>query len=84
VRVVGALTPQAETAASDAIRQAAETATSMKEKIALFQLFGMVSELLKAERGFNEAVANHEMLTKLLEEGRRRRRHGVASTAPIR
>jgi hypothetical protein len=68
VRVVGALTPQAETAASDVIWQAAETATSVKEKIALFQLFGMVSELLKAERGFNEAVANHEMLTKLLEE----------------
>ena len=68
VRVVGALTPQAETAASEVIRQAAETATSVKEKIGLFQLFGMVSELLKAERGFNEAVANHEMLTKLLEE----------------
>ena len=68
VRVVGALTPQAETAASDAIWQAAETAGSVKEKIAWFQLFGMVSELLKAEQGFNEAVTNHKMLTKLLEE----------------
>lgn len=71
VRVVGALTPQAETAASDAIWQAAETSTSVKEKIALFQLFGMVSELLKAEEGFNHAVAEHEHLVKSLDEKRK-------------
>jgi hypothetical protein len=71
VRVIGALTPQAETAASDAIWQAGETASSVKEKIAWFQLFGMISELLKAEQGFNNAVAEHENLVKTLDEKRK-------------
>lgn len=71
VRVIGALTPQAETTASDAIWQAAEAASSVKEKIAWFQLFGMISELLKAEQGFNNAAAEHENRVKTLDEKRK-------------
>ena len=68
VRVNGALTPEAETAACDAIWQAALASEVPREKVALFQLFGMVSGLLKADQGVKTAAAGLESNIKGLEK----------------
>lgn len=60
MRVVGAATPEAESDAAEAIREEAEKAEAMKEKIALLQVFGIVSQLLKAEKAAHDAETKLE------------------------
>jgi hypothetical protein len=64
IRVVAAVSPEAEIEAAEAIRQAAEAAPAEKEKLALFQLYGVVSLLVKADEKKDKATAHKEMVNK--------------------